>query len=204
MGWTTTLVVSSSVFTLQRASEEPEFRARLMHTARILSAIDHPGVERFVALEDDGHRTTLVTDFAGGRSLVIDAPHRARDIAALGAEVVRTLDDLHSTGVTHGPVTRAGVRFAVGYVPVLCNFDHGRLHVADVRQSWRGDRVADVQSVGVLLAGLLADGDAHAPRHPFDRVDRWRLARLCHEVTDGGLTDATAVLAALERINPRR
>lgn len=204
MGWTTTLVVTSNVFTLQRGSVEPEYRARLMHTARILSTIDHPGVEHFVALEDDGRRTTLVTGFAGGRSLATDAPHRARDIAALGAAILRTIDDLHANGVTHGPVSRAGIRFAVGFVPVLCNFDRGRLHAPDDGQSWRRDRVTDVQSVGLLLAGLLADGRALAPRHPFERIDRLRLAHLCRQVAEGGLTDATALSAGLERISPRR
>lgn len=200
-GWTTTLTLTGNVLTVQRSSDEPEFRARLMHTARILAALDHPGAERFLALEDRSDRTTLVTGFAGGRSLAADGPRRARDVAVLATTLVHTLDELHTIGVTHGPIERADVRFAVGHVPVLCGFDHGRLHSAGDRDSWQVDRVADVRSVGFLLAGL---ADEATPGHAIDRVDRHRLARLSHRIIDGELTETSALLAALARITPRR
>lgn len=200
-GWTTSLVSTSTFFTLQRSSDEPEFRARLMHTARILAAVAQPGAERFIALEDDGQVTTLVTEFAGGRSLVSDAPHRVRDLAAVGAAIVRTLDGLHETGVTHGPVSRSQIRFGSGLEPVLCGFESGEIHPADDRRSWRADRAADVQSIGVLLAEVLDDA-SHRAGDLLDRIDRRRLTRLAHKIAAGDLDEATSTLARLERISP--
>ncbi|HET8930903.1 MAG TPA: hypothetical protein VFN21_09625 [Acidimicrobiales bacterium] len=199
-GWSTSLVSTSDVFTVQRCSDDPEYRARLIHTARVLADVDQRGAERFVALEDDGESTTLVTRYAGGRSLASAVPRRASRLAAVGAGLVRTLVGLHAVGVTHGPVAASQVRFGSRFEPVLCGFDRGDLHPTDDQRSWRADRAIDVQSVGVLLGALLGDASRRAS-DPIEHVDRRRLRRVSRRIAAGDLVEATATLAGLERIS---
>ncbi len=202
-GWTTSLVVTAGSFTVQRRSDDPEHRARLVQIAALLRSVAHPGVEAFVALEDDGGSTTLVTAFAGGRDLSTGAPRRARDLARLGAAILGTLADLHDLGVTHGPLTASAVRLHADD-PVLCGFADGRSYPVGERASWWGARAADERSVGRLLVDLL---DAAAPtrRHRIiERADRARLRRLAERIARGDPDGATAATGALRRLSGRR
>lgn len=201
---TTALVLANGVFTVQRRGLDPEARARLVHTADVLTAVEHRGAERLLALEDDGTCTTLVTVFAGGRSLANSVPDRPRRLALIGAHLLRTLEGLHAVGVTHGPLRPSQVRLRDRCDPVLCDFSLGRRHRVDAWDDWAADRDTDIRSVGVLLAGLLAEARAPGSGSPAARFARRRVARVVERISAGTFADASGAADALEhRAVPR-
>ncbi len=202
-GWTTSLVLTAGSFTVQRRSGDPEHRARLVQIAELLRTVAHPGVESFVALEDDGASTTLVTAFAGGRDLSTGAPRRARDLARLGAAILAILADLHDLGVTHGPLTASAIRLHAE-APVLCGFVDGRSYPVDEPASWWAARAVDERSVGQLLADLVDDAGPTRRHRIVERVDRARLRRLAERIAHGDLDRADVAAGALRRLGGRR
>lgn len=195
-GWTTSLVVSPGILTVQRHSDDPEFRARLVHMAGVLQGLGHPRTESFLALEDDGTRTTLVTAFAGGRSLANTAPRRARTLALVGASLLDTLADLHAAGFTHGPLVPSAVRLR-GAEAILCGFVDGCNHVGDDPHSWRIERAVDERSVGRLLLGLVVRDGSDDRLRPLEWLVRRRLTTLATRLAEGGFADAAAAARAL-------
>lgn len=193
------LVSANRVFVVQRHGTDPEARARLVHTADVLAAVGHGATEQLLALEDDGTRTTLVTAYAGGRSLAHTVPHRTRDLAAVATRLLGTLAALHAVGVTHGPVEPSHVRFRYDRVPVLCDFSLGRRHPTGDRAAWAAERHTDIRSVGVLLEGLLRRTDTRRVHGPVDRLVRRHLARTAVRITTGGFDDALDAAGAVAR-----
>lgn len=93
---------------------------RLRAEARVLKALDHPGLVQFVDLTDIDGVVSMRTAFAGTDTWATRPPQDAIERAAGIAAVAATLADLHARGVTHGALEAAHVIRGDRDRPVLC------------------------------------------------------------------------------------
>jgi hypothetical protein len=161
---------------------EGDSAERIRSEARILQALDHPGLVQVVDVDDGEDSVVLRTAFAGPdtwASRPLDDPlARAAGIAAVAAIVA----DMHDRGVTHGSLTADHVIRGDDDRPILCSLSRSR-----------GDgpveRGADIEALAMLIEQPpLPDGSAAAA-----------LGALARRMRAGGC-DAPAVVAEANRI----
>jgi hypothetical protein len=135
---------------------EGDSAERIRSEARILQALDHPGLVQVVDVDDGEDSVVLRTAFAGPdtwASRPLDDPlARAAGIAAVAAIVA----DMHDRGVTHGSLTADHVIRGDDDRPILCSLSRSR-----------GDgpveRGADIEALAMLIEQPpLPDGSAAA------------------------------------------
>ena len=74
--------------------------------------IEHPGVVRTLALEQDGHRPVLVLEDFGGRSLALQldgSPLELERFFELALSLAEALGELHRRGITHKDINPANI-----------------------------------------------------------------------------------------------
>lgn len=157
---------------LVRASADAEARAQLIHAARVLAAVDHPGLETLIALDDDGTRTRLVTAFAGARTLADTPPRRPEEFQRVAGAVLATLAALHREGIVHGRITPDRVLLGPGGRPVVCDLLAAERPPAEALDLACRRELA---CFGRLLEDLLVGIRVRPLRHPR----RWLLLRRC-------------------------
>ncbi len=162
----------------------------MIHAARVLACLDHPGVERFVTLDDDGHRTLLVTAFAGARSLADAPPRGPGELARTAAGILTGLAAIHRAGFIHGRIDADRIRLGPGGRPVLCDFRTAERPDPDVLDRARRNELA---SVGRLLLELIDTITVQPLRHPRTW---WRL-RTCERSARRLADAATGVRATV-------
>ena len=86
-----------------KRAHDDEGRARLRREAELLELARHPGVVELVDLDDQADVTTLATLWLGGGTIEAAEPPPRR-LAAMAAQLARTLADLHDRGIVHGRI----------------------------------------------------------------------------------------------------
>lgn len=103
--------VALKIFRRELASADDLARQRT--EVRILAGLSHPSlVTLFDAVADDEGRGVLVMEYVAGtdlRSRLIGGPLAQHEVAAVGADVARALDYIHSRGVVHRDVAPANI-----------------------------------------------------------------------------------------------
>jgi hypothetical protein len=149
---------------------------RLRTEARVLQALDHPGLVQVVEVTDTDGEVTMRTAFAGADTWATRPPEGAVERAAGIAAVAATLADLHARGVTHGALEAGHVIRGDHDRPVLCGLSRTR-----------GDEAADRQADLVALAELI-----DAPPLP-DGPRAASLAALANRIRSGRCQAADVV-----------
>ncbi len=132
---------------------------RVRDEAVRLSAIDHPGVVRFIELRDTEDGPELVTEYVGPRTLASCGPLTTDRAADLVADLASTVADLHARGLVHGALRPEHVLLA-GDRTVLCGF-----------ASADGTPADDVHGIGAVLRSLL---DPEVEEEPIPDRRIWR------------------------------
>ncbi len=96
---------------------------RVQAEARVIAAVDHPGVCAIHALEQDAGLPFLVMEYCGGGSLA-QRLHRHRldevEAAAIAGEIATALAAAHEAGVVHGDLKPSNIALSgAGRVKVL-------------------------------------------------------------------------------------
>lgn len=182
--WTAHIDIRAGAIVLIRVSDDPEFRARLVHAAGILRDVARPGIERFVALEDRGGVTRLVTAFVGARSLATDPPERPADLWELTTTLCGTVVALHGAGVVHGRIAADRVLLGHGGVPVLCDFSAAERPDAARLEACQRE---DLAALGDLLASLSKGVRRRPLSHPLEWRGLHAHRRLCRELSAGAV-----------------
>lgn len=220
-GWVTTVQRRASRLVVWRSATDPEFRARLVHTAGVLATIRTPGTEALVELRDGPTATTLVTTYAGGRSLATIASVTVAGVTPDPAAVARqavmvfsTLAQLHACGVTHGPFRREHIRLCGDQV-VLCSFDDAVLRTSTDPETWHARCALDIASAARTLVDFLNGApdrvdarplyhDRPRPSLRFPRMPTLRNGRRIVQALDAiashGSLEATAAVSLIERL----
>lgn len=196
------IAIEDHALVFLRHSSDPEARAGLMHAARVLSRLDHPGVESFVTIRVDDSSTTLVTRFIGGRTLAaasVDDPTRRARIAAA---VFANLADLHDAGVAHGPFTYANLRVGAGGAVTSCGFGDATMASDVDPATWRLCCIEDLWTVAEVLARSRRRAPIPGRRSPSSRILERRFARVLQRIATGTITDAATASAACRRLLP--
>jgi hypothetical protein len=157
---------------VKRAHDE-NGRARLRHEAETLELARHPGVVELVELDDGAAVTTLSTVWLGGGTIEAAAPPPLR-LAAMGAQLARTVADLHDRGIIHGQITADHVLLdGLGRV-VLAGFSG-----ASKAGESPGARPADdVAGLGAVISAKLPAEQGVLPRLRASSADREVVDRL--------------------------
>ncbi len=98
---------TSCIFKSPIAARSEEDAARLRHEHEVLLALDEPGVERPLALEQHAAGTTLVLEDAGPSSLaerLRAGPLPLAELLALAIEMARAVGAVHEHRLSHGDV----------------------------------------------------------------------------------------------------
>ncbi|HEC09559.1 MAG TPA: hypothetical protein ENI86_08330 [Acidimicrobiales bacterium] len=199
---------------------------RLRHEARVLAAVDHPGVVELIDVADSDGRVRLATAWIDGVDLVGEPPTTLIEVARTMAAVARTLADLHEIGIIHGDVSAEHIVVdSVGRV-TLCGFSRALLSTdeaelvdltasggethsgssGDVAIHWPGPAV-DLAATGALILDLVAAVPDTGNGVAIEREDLTHLGELACESagpTPTGIDFTMAELAErLARLCPR-
>ena len=137
---------------------------QLEHEAQLLGRLRHPGILRFVALEEtaDGGRA-LHTEFVSSETWATRPLTVGEERAAAVAALAATVADLHDLGIAHMQISADHVLHGAGDRPVLCGLSR-----AD--EATPQNRRADTTALGALCYD--------------DTVERGPLAELLATVGD--------------------
>ena len=157
-----------------KRAHDDEGRARLRREAELLELARHPGVVELVDLDDQADVTTLATLWLGGGSLEAAEPPPRR-LAAMAAQLARTLADLHDRGIVHRRIAVDHVLLdGLGRV-VLAGFA-GASKTGEERGANPAEDVGGLAHV--LLGKLPPERTAALPRLRASAADREVLDRL--------------------------
>lgn len=149
--------------------DSDEDRRRLVHEARALRQIRHPGVVQLIDAAASGDGSELALRYVVGD---VPGPLPAAELAGLGAAVATTLADIHDLGAAHGACTVDHVLVERSGRPVLCSFGRAALRGDhdEVLDAQRRDVATLTQSLQALLVGehhrllrTLARGSTRTP-----------------------------------------
>lgn len=140
-----TVRISRSGDRLVAVKEASADAAELVRSeARVLQALDHPGLIQFVELVEEGDSVVMSTGFAGADTWASQPPElpieRASGIAAIAA----TIADLHARGIVHGSLRAEHVIRTDDDRPVLCGLSR-------TRGDGESERQADLEALSDLI-----------------------------------------------------
>jgi eukaryotic-like serine/threonine-protein kinase len=146
-----------------KAAVRPGDAERLVHEARVLGSMSHPGVVELCELRPPAESPQLVTRWVSSGSLA-ERRLPVAQAAALIATVAETLGDLHQRGIVHGHLDATHVLIDRRGRPVLCSF--GRAATAAGPPPGGKGRTAadDVAALGTLLTAVLEPGNGPPAR----------------------------------------
>lgn len=97
---------------LNRLAQETRVRARFVREAKVLAALDHPGVVRVYDFGDDDGLLFLSMELLTGEPLhqrLFERPPSVDEAVMLAAHVAGTLEHLHDVGVVHRDIKPANL-----------------------------------------------------------------------------------------------
>jgi Tol biopolymer transport system component len=195
-------------------ASDPERLARFEREAKVLAALNHPGVAAIYGLEEAGGQPFLVLELAQGEDLssrIARGGVPVEEAVAIARQVAEALEAAHEKGIVHRDLKPGNVKVgADGLVKVL-DFGLAKAWAGDASQPLSGSALSlsPTLSRGRTEPGLLLGTAAYmAPEQargkPVDkRADVWAFGALLFEMLAGrklfeGET-VTDVLAAVVR-----
>ena len=157
-----------------KRAHDDEGRARLRREAEVLEDARHSGVVELVDLDEQADLTTLATLWVGGGTIETADPPPRR-LAAMAAQLARTLADLHDRGIVHGRITADHVLLdGLGRVVLA-----GLAGASTASESRGASPVDDVRGLAHLILDKLPPEHAVAlPRLRASTADREVVDRL--------------------------
>lgn len=196
------IAIERGTLVFLRHSTDPEARAGLMHTARVLARLDRPDTESLLTIRVGESSTTLVTRFVGGHPLEAASVEDPTRHARIAAAVFSSLADLHHAGVAHGPFTPASLRIGAAGAVTSCGFAAATLASDVDAETWRLRCFEDLWTVAEVLTRLRRHPQHPGRRTPSTRILERRLAGVLQRITTGTITDAGTASAACLRLLP--
>lgn len=161
-----------------------EGRKRLIREARLMAAVDHPGIVPIYELGEHGDEVYIVMELVRGRSLsgllseVGAAPAEA--VAAVGIGIAAAAAAAHEAGILHRDIKPMNVMLRRdGVIKVL---DFGIAKLADAEQMTALTRPGAVAGTPTYLAPELLNGAQASPAS-----DIWALGVTLAELGTGAL-----------------
>jgi tRNA A-37 threonylcarbamoyl transferase component Bud32 len=189
-------------------TDEPDTRARFEREARLLAALDHPGI---VTVHDhlivDG-RPYLVLELVRGESLAERLAHGAippREARGVARQLAEALCEAHRAGMVHRDLKPANIKFTErGRLKVL-DFGLAKLVGPERRSS------DEIQPFTTAVRAVLGTPGYMSPEQSRGetidaRTDVWAFGCILYEMLSGGrafaASSAPDILAAVLRDEP--
>ena len=187
----------------QALAADPERIARFEREARILAALDHPGIAAIYGLEHVEGRQCLVMQLVEGETLeermkrsgaqATDALslHAAVDIAA---QIAEALEAAHEKGIIHRDLKPANIKLGAGPTPTVKLLDFGLARALDTTSgNWSGQDsthsptlTSAGTAIGVILGTAAYMSPEQAAGQPVDRrCDIWSFGVVLFEMLSG-------------------
>lgn len=164
---------------LAALAAEPELRERFLREARLVAALEHPGILRVYDFGEDDGIPYLVMPFVPGGSLAGRIAGSGLDPALVAdwiGQLAAALDAAHGAGVLHRDVKPSNVLVSRDGRPILADFGIARALGSSTRLTVTGSVVGTPS----YMAPELVQG---APASPA--TDRYSLAVLAYEMLSG-------------------
>lgn len=155
-------VISGSAACPTRPSERASHHlAQLHRESAVLGSLDHPHLLRFHGVVSTDQGKGLLTDFAGGGSLLNLVTARGRlsvgECVTVLAPIAQALAYLHGASVQHGDVSPGNVLFTAEGKPLLADLGVGRLLGEIAARGGGTEGFTDTVQATELSSGYLSD-----------------------------------------------
>ncbi|MFD7033071.1 serine/threonine-protein kinase [Streptomyces sp. NPDC059917] len=182
------------------APELADLRTRMQREARAAARIRHTGVVTVHDVTEDQGLPVIVMELVDGPSLddVLSArgPLDPREVAAIGAELMRALDAAHRAGVLHRDVKPGNVLLERGGRVVLTDFGIATMDTADDEAASKLTRSGQIIGSLDYLPPERAQG-----QEPGPPADIWSLGMTLFAAVEGTVafrrTSAWSTLSAI-------
>jgi serine/threonine-protein kinase len=187
----------------QALAADPERMARFEREARILAALDHPGIAAIYGLEHVEGRQCLVMQLVEGETLEermkrssVSASDALSMPAALdiAAQIAEALEAAHEKGIIHRDLKPANIKLGAGPTPTVKLLDFGLARALDTTsgsgsaqdQTHSPTLTSAGTAIGVILGTAAYMSPEQAAGQPVDRrCDIWSFGVVLFEMLSG-------------------
>jgi eukaryotic-like serine/threonine-protein kinase len=192
---------------------DPERLARFQREARMLAALNHPGIATIYGLEQADGVTCLVMELVPGENLaerLKAGPLGVEEALKIAVQIAEALEAAHEKNIIHRDLKPANVKVTPeGKVKVLdfglAKAFEGDAAEVDMSNSPTLSRAATMQGVILGTAAYMSPEQARG-RTVDKRTDIWAFGAVLYELLTGKQAfhgeDVTDILAAVVRAEP--
>jgi serine/threonine protein kinase len=174
----------------QEFTSHPERLARLEREARILAALNHPGIAAIYGFEEDDEIRALVLELVEGQTLadrIANGPFSFDEAVSLARQIADALDAAHEQGIIHRDLKPANIKLRPDGVVKLLDFGVAKLDArggADISQL--PTVTSEATHVGVLVGTPAYMSPEQALGQAVDkRADIWAFGCILYEMLTG-------------------
>ncbi len=200
----------------QAVAGDPERLARFAREAKVLAALNHPGIAAIYGLEEGGSTRALVMELVEGPTLaerLERGPLPLEEAIEVALQVAQALEAAHEKGIVHRDLKPANVKLAPGGRVKVLDFGLAKAAMPDI-DGLSPTQLAHSPTVtysptaaGVILGTAAYMSPEQAKGKPVDhRADIWAFGAFVWECLTGRRLFAgdslTETLAAVMRDEP--
>ena len=174
-------------------ARDAERRSRLEREARVLAALDHPGIAAIYGLEEHEGRRVLVMEVVEGETLERRLERGRlplRQALDVGAQIAEALEAAHGKGIIHRDLKPANVKLSPESRIKLLDFGLAKMLVAagdDSREAGTPSSPAGSTATGVVLGTAPYMSPEQVRGEALDdRTDIWSLGCMLYELLAAG------------------
>src|SRR5262245_37824257 len=183
----------------EQVESDPERLARFEREARMLAALNHPGIASLFGMEGSSGRHFLVMELVEGTTLAERigarrAPGRALpmgDALKFGLQIADALAAAHESGIVHRDLKPANIQITPGEIVKILDFGLAKAVDADRSDpdpSRTPTVAADGTRAGTILGTTAYMSPEQARGKPIDkRTDIWAFGCVLYEMLTGRL-----------------
>ena len=174
-------------------SHEPERLARFEREAKLLAALNHPGIATLYGLEQSDGKPVLVMELVKGETLAEHIERGAlslEEAVALFGHIAEALGAAHAKGIVHRDLKPPNVKITPDGKIKILDFGLAKLAEADTDPSGEGGSQSPTLTKNTALGVILGTASYMSPEQargkPVDkRTDIWAFGRCLFEALVG-------------------
>ena len=174
-------------------SHEPERLARFEREAKLLAALNHPGIATLYGLEQSDGKPVLVMELVKGETLAERIERGAlslEEAVALFGHIAEALGAAHAKGIVHRDLKPPNVKITPDGKIKILDFGLAKLAEADTDPSGEGGSQSPTLTKNTALGVILGTASYMSPEQargkPVDkRTDIWAFGRCLFEALVG-------------------